>query len=96
MHGQRVVGALNTSKRVIQQQNSRVDYYEPVPGIASQNESDSNTDTYCLGNNFIVLSYTNRAAGVYPYNDSYEPISSVPIVNGASTYTITRMGNPTL
>ena len=59
---------------------------EPTPGISGQNEADSNVDTCCLGTNFVVLSYTNRTADVYPYNDAYEPMTSVPIVTGATTY----------
>ena len=34
----------------------------------------------------MVLSYTNRTADVYPYDASYEPVKSVPIVTGATTY----------
>ena len=60
--------------------------YEPTPGTPGQNEADSNADTCCLGTNFVVLSYTNRTADIYPYNEAYEPITSVPIVTGATTY----------
>ena len=60
--------------------------HEPTPGTSGQNEADSNADTCCLGTNFVVLSYTNRTADVYPYNEAYEPITSVPIVTGATTY----------
>ena len=59
---------------------------EPTPGASGQNEADSNADTCCLGINFVVLSYTNRVADVYPYNDAYKPMTSVPIVTGATTY----------
>lgn len=59
---------------------------EISPGTTAPNESDSNADTCCLGMNFTVLSYTNRTADVYPYDDSYEPMTSVPIVSGATTY----------
>ena len=50
------------------------------------NESDTNADTCCLGMNFTVLSYTSRTVNVYPYDDSYTPITNVPIVIGATTY----------
>ncbi len=50
------------------------------------NEADSNADTCCLGANFVVISYTSRTADVYPYDSSYKPIRSVPIVTGATTY----------
>ena len=59
---------------------------EISPGTTASNESDSNADTCCLAMNFTVLSYTNRTADVYPYDDSYEPMTSVPIVSGATTY----------
>ena len=57
-----------------------------TPGAMAFNESDSNADTCCLGMNITVLSYTNRTADVYPYDDSYTPITNVPIVTGATTY----------
>lgn len=55
-------------------------------GTSANNEADTNADTCCLGSNFTVLSYTNRTADVYPYDASYEPVKSVPIVSGATTY----------
>ena len=55
-------------------------------GTKAFNEADSNADTCCLGANFTVLHYTNRTADVYPYDASYEPVKSVPIVTGATTY----------
>lgn len=51
-----------------------------VTGIVSNNETDSNADTCCL-------EYTTRTADVFPYDDSYEPITNVPIVSGATAYT---------
>ena len=32
------------------------------------------------------MSYTSRTADVYPYDESYTPITNVPIVSGATTY----------
>ena len=60
--------------------------HEVPPGTIASNESDSNVDTCCLGHNFTVLSYTNRTADVYPYDDSYKPMTSIPTVTGATTY----------
>ena len=60
--------------------------HEVPPGTTASNESDSNADTCCLGHNFTVLSYTNRTADVYPFDESYKPMTSVPIVTGATTY----------
>ena len=58
-----------------------------MTGIVSNNETDSNADTCCLGKNWIVLDYTMRTADVFPYDDSYDPITNVPIVSGATAYT---------
>ena len=56
-----------------------------APALTSAwNESDSNADTCCLGNNFIVLQYTERTADVYPYDSSYSPLLNVPIGTGAT------------
>ena len=59
---------------------------ESTPGTSALNESDTNADTCCLGQNFAILAYTNRTADVYPYDSSYEPILNVPIVSGATVY----------
>lgn len=56
------------------------------------NECDTNADTCCLGTNFIVLSYTSRTADVYPYDKSYQPITNVPIVSGATAYDDIKTG----
>ena len=56
------------------------------PGTKAMNEADTNADTFCLGTNFTVLSYTNRTADFYSYDSSYKPVKSVPIVTGATTY----------
>ena len=66
---------------------------EPRPGTKSPNEMDSNADTSCLGSNFVILSYTQRTADVYPYDSSYEPMHNVPIVTGATVYTDPKTGS---
>ena len=38
--------------------NTTVELQQPEPGIASANEIDSNADTCCAGNNFVVLNMT--------------------------------------
>jgi hypothetical protein len=51
------------------------------------NECDTNADTCCLGQNFIILLYTsNRTADVYAYDKSYKPQEGVPIVAGGTAY----------
>lgn len=59
---------------------------EPLPNTVAANEADSNADTCCLGQNFVVLQYTNRVADVYAYNKSLKPVQNVPIVSGATAY----------
>ena len=59
---------------------------ESEPGTRARNEANSNADKCCLGYNFIIMSYTSRTADVYPYDESYTPITNVPIVSGATTY----------
>ena len=59
---------------------------EPVENTRGSNEADTNADTCCLGKNFIPLTYTNRTADVYPYDDSYKPMVNIPIVTGATAY----------
>ena len=36
-----------------------------------------------------MLEYTTRTADVYPYDNSYEPLTNVPIVTGATAWTDT-------
>ena len=59
----------------------------PPPNITAANETDTNADTCCLGQNFIIISYTSRTADVYPYDTSYKPIQNIPIVSGATAWT---------
>ena len=73
------------TKRIISNILSTVE--EPRPGIAAFNEADTNADTCCLGTNFIPLSFTQRVADVFPYDESAEPITNVPIVTGATAWT---------
>ena len=63
------------------------DVYIPQPNITAANETDTNADTCCLGQNFIIISYTSRTADVYPYDTSYKPIQNIPIVSGATAWT---------
>jgi hypothetical protein len=56
-------------------------------------ELDSHADTVVLGNNCLVLNYTNRECDVAPYTDTYQAISNVPIVTGATAYTSPTTGD---
>ena len=59
----------------------------PPPNVTAPNETDTNADTCCLGQNFVITSYTSRTADVYPYDSSYKPIQNIPIVTGATAWT---------
>jgi hypothetical protein len=59
---------------------------EPGPNTHATNECDTNADTCCLGQNFIILHYTNRTADVYAYDKLYKPQEGVPIVAGGTAY----------
>jgi hypothetical protein len=61
---------------------------DPIPNTTAENECDTNADTCCLGKNFVVLAPTFRTADVYAYDTSIKPIENVPIVSGASLYSM--------
>ena len=50
------------------------------------NECDTNADTFCLGKNFVILQFTQRAADVYAYIKYIAPIVGVPIVSVATAW----------
>ena len=58
----------------------------PAPNPKALNESNINTNTSCLGRNFILLDYINRSADVYPYHGNYKSLENVKIVSAAITY----------
>lgn len=65
---------------------------KPKPHTRGSNECDTNADTACLGQNFVVLHYTTQTADVFPYDKSYQPLENVPIVSGATAYDDPRTG----
>ena len=60
--------------------------------ISGRMKLDSHADTIVLGNNAIILQYTNRECDFSPYADSYEPIRNAPIVTGATAVTSLATG----
>ena len=46
---------------------------------------DTNADTCCLGQNFVILQYTQGIAEVYAYDDSLG-LKTIPIVSGVTAY----------
>ena len=50
-------------------------------------ELDSHADTIVLGANCIILSHTGQSCKVMPYSDTYNAITDVPVVTGATLWT---------
>ena len=55
-------------------------------------ELDTHADITVLGSNCIVLGYTGKECEVSPYTDEYSPIQNVPVVTGATAWTIPQDG----
>ena len=69
---------MHSSARIAISSTSALDgVSQPSPGTESANETDSNADTCCLGNDFVVLAFTD---------ESIEPLSDVPVVSGAAAW----------
>ena len=51
-------------------------------------ELDSHADTCVLGRNFVILSYSGKECEVLPYSDEYDSVKNVPIVTGATAWTL--------
>ena len=60
--------------------------------VYNRMESDSHADTAVLGRNCVILGFTGRECDVSPYNDTYQSITGVPIVTGATAYTCQATG----
>ena len=50
-------------------------------------ELDSHADTIVLGANCVILSHTGQRCEVMPYSDTYNAITDVPVVTGATLWT---------
>ncbi len=74
------------SKRKVASYESTSNVSVPSEGTISDCEADTNADTCCLGSSFLPIAFTNRTADVYPYDSSYQPVTNVPIVSGATAY----------
>lgn len=74
------------SVRRIATQDSIYRTANPTPGTSGHVEMDSNADTCCLGQNFLILHHTQRVAEVFAY-DATLPSKHIPIVSGATAFT---------
>ena len=48
---------------------------------------DSHADTIVLGANCVILSHTGQSCKLMPYSDTYDAITDVPVVTGATLWT---------
>jgi hypothetical protein len=64
----------------------------PREPVHSTLEMDTYADTCDVGPNFVVLHYTGRECDVSPYTEVYESVKAVPIVSGATAWTMQRQG----
>ena len=56
-------------------------------------ELDSHADTIVLGANCVILSHTGQSCEVMPYSDTYDAITDVPVVTGATLWTSPHDGD---
>ena len=56
-------------------------------------ELDSHANTIVLGANCVVLSHTGQTCEVMPYSDTYNAITDVPVVTGATLWTSPHDGD---
>ena len=57
---------------------------------------DSHSDTIFCGSNCIVVHYMGKECDIAPYNDAYEAIKSVPVVQTATVYKNPETGDTTI
>ena len=55
-------------------------------------ELDSHANTIVLGANCTILSHTGQSCEVMPYSDTYDAITDVPVVTGATLWTSPHEG----
>ena len=75
-----------TVKRIISTVSNSNSHSEPESGTMATNECDTNADTCCLGKNFVILEFTQRAADVYAYIKDIAPIVGVTILSRATAW----------
>ena len=56
-------------------------------------ELDSHVDTIVLGTNCVILSHTGQICEVMPYSDTYNAITNIPVVTGATLWTSPHDGD---
>ena len=56
-------------------------------------ELDNHVDTIVLGANCVILSHTGQSCEVMPYSDTYDAITNVPVITGATLWTSPHDGD---
>ena len=64
-----------------------------MPPLEGRIELDSHADTIVLGTNCVILSYTGQSCEVMPYSDTYDAITDVPVITGATLWTSPHDGD---
>ena len=64
--------------------------------VYSTVELDSHAETFFCGSKCIVMHFTGKECDVEPYNDVYETIKAVPIVQEATAYNNIETGETTI
>ena len=59
---------------------------QPQPGAESADETDSDADACCLGNNFAILKFTNKHVDAFACDKSVKPLTNAPVVTGATAW----------
>ena len=56
-------------------------------------ELDSHANTIVLDTNYVILSHTGQSCEVMPYSDTYNAITDVPVITGATLWTSPHDGD---
>ena len=59
---------------------------QPQPGTESANETDSDADTCCLGDNFMIREHTTEQVDVHACDQTIKPLSNAPVVSRAAAW----------
>ncbi len=72
--------------KTISQTSTDTQSFKSTPGSTARNECDTNADTGVAGANMALISMSTRCADVYPYSDTYAPMTNIPIGSFGTAY----------
>ena len=58
----------------------------PKPGTELADETDSNADACCLGNNFVILECATKQANACAHDETIKPLPNAPVASGAAAW----------